>query len=158
MSGLSAVSVALIEPEIPQNTGNIARTCAAAGARLHLVKPLGFLLTDRRLRRAGADYWGDVDLVIHENREAFFHGISPGECLFFSKKAGRSYVEMPFEGEAVFIFGKETEGLPEELLMTHPGRVFRIPMRPGARSLNLSNAVAIVLYEALRRKSFSGLV
>jgi len=157
MRSISTISVALIEPEIPQNTGNIARTCAAAGARLHLVKPLGFLLTDRRLRRAGADYWGDVDLIVHDHREAFFREFPPGRCLFFSKKAERPYTEMPAEDDAVFVFGKETEGLPESLLESHPGRVFRIPMHPGARSLNLSNAVAIVLYEALRRRGFSGL-
>ena len=157
MRFVSSVNVALVEPEIPQNTGNIARTCAATGARLHLVKPLGFLLTDRRLRRAGADYWGDVDLVAHDHREAFFREIPPGRCLYFSKKAERTYTEMPVEDDAVFVFGKETEGLPESLLDAHPDRVFRIPMRPGARSLNLSNAVAIVLYEALRRRGFAGL-
>jgi tRNA (cytidine/uridine-2'-O-)-methyltransferase len=151
------ISVALIEPEIPQNTGNIARTCAAAGARLHLVKPLGFVLTDRRLRRAGADYWGEVDLVVHDNLEEFFLQAPPERCLFFSTKTARPYTEMPLEDNAVFVFGKETAGLPEELLALHPGRVFRIPMRPEARSLNLSNAVAVVLYETLRRRGFPGL-
>jgi tRNA (cytidine/uridine-2'-O-)-methyltransferase len=154
---LVLINIVLVEPEIPQNTGNIARTCAAAGARLHLIKPLGFVLTDRRLRRAGADYWGDVDLVLHDNLEAFFRETPAEQCLFFSTKAARSFREMPVEEEAFLVFGKETEGLPDALLAAWAGRSFRVPMRPEARSLNLSNAVAVVLYEALRLRGFPGL-
>jgi len=151
------LNIVLVEPEIPQNTGNIARTCAASGARLHLIKPLGFVLSDRRLRRAGADYWSDVDLVVHDNLEEFFREAPEERCLFFSKKAGRIYTEIPVEENAFFVFGRESTGLPDGLIEANAGRSFLIPMRPGARSLNISNAAAIVLYEALRRRGFAGL-
>jgi tRNA (cytidine/uridine-2'-O-)-methyltransferase len=154
---MSGLNVVLVEPEIPQNTGNIARTCAAAGARLHLIKPLGFVLSDRRLRRAGADYWSDVDLVVHDDLAAFFRETPSERCLFFSKKTSRIYIKMPIEDEAWFVFGKESTGLPDALMEACPGRIFRIPMSPGARSLNISNAVAIVLYESLRLRGFPGL-
>ncbi|MCX6566125.1 MAG: tRNA (cytidine(34)-2'-O)-methyltransferase [Candidatus Aminicenantes bacterium] len=154
---MSDLNIVLVEPEIPQNAGNIARTCAAAGARLHLIKPLGFVLSDRRLRRAGADYWSDVDLVVHDNLEVFFRETPAERCLFFSKKAARIYTEIPVEDEGWFVFGKESTGLPDALIEPYPGRSFRIPMRPGARSLNISNAVAIALYEALRLRGFPGL-
>jgi len=153
------VNIVLVEPEIPQNAGNIARTCAATGARLHLVRPLGFILSDRRLRRAGADYWADVDLVVHDNLAAFFQAAPAENCLFFSRKASRIHTEISCAGDGpfFFLFGRESTGLPDELLAAHPGRCFRIPMRLGARSLNVSNAAAIVLYEVLRQKRFPGL-
>lgn len=154
------LNVVLVEPEIPQNAGNIARTCLAAGARLHLVRPLGFILSDRRLRRAGIDYWAEVDLVVHEGLGAFFRAVPPEDCCFFSRKAALPYTKIPVETETVrfLVFGRESTGLPEELLAAHPGRCFRLPMRPAARSLNVSNAAAIVLYEVLRRRGFPGLV
>jgi len=151
------MNVVLVEPEIPQNTGNIARTCAVVGARLHLIRPFGFMLSDRRLRRAGADYWSEVDLVVHDDLEGFFQMISAERCLFFSAKAGRAFTQIPAEGDAFLIFGKESAGLPDRLLAAHPDRCFRIPMKPAARSLNLSNAVAVVLYENLRLRGFPGL-
>ncbi|HNQ79586.1 MAG TPA: tRNA (cytidine(34)-2'-O)-methyltransferase [Candidatus Aminicenantes bacterium] len=151
-------NVVLIAPEIPQNTGNIARTCAAAGARLHLVRPLGFILSDRRLRRAGADYWSGLDLAVHESLEAFFRETPPERCLFFSQKAPRLFSEMPVEESVFLVFGRESTGLPEEILAACRERSFRVPMRPGARSLNVSNAAAVVLYEALRRRGYSGLI
>ncbi len=152
-------NVVLIEPEIPPNAGNIARTCAATGARLHLVRPLGFVLSDRRMRRAGADYWNEVDLVVHDDLSAFFRAAPPEFCFFFSRKASVAYTEVPVAGGSPvhFVFGRESAGLPDDLLASHPSRCFRIPMRPGARSLNVSNAAAIVLYEAMRRRGFPGL-
>lgn len=153
------LNVVLFEPEIPQNAGNIARTCAAAGARLHLVRPLGFILSDRRLRRAGVDYWADVDLVVHDGREAFFRAVPPEACCFFSRKALRPYPDLPVDGASplYFVFGRESTGLPEDLLAAHPDRCFRLPLRPEARSLNVSNAAAIILYDVLRRRGFPGM-
>jgi len=151
------MNIALVEPEIPQNTGNIARTCAAFGARLHLVRPLGFILSNRKLRRAGADYWGDVDLVVHDNLGAFFRAVSPERCFFFTTKAGRHIHEISPNDEDYLVFGRESTGLPADLIAAHPDHCCRIPMKPGARSLNLSNAVAIVLFEALRLRGFPGL-
>ena len=155
----SPFQIVLVEPEIPQNAGNIARTCAATGARLHLVRPLGFILSDRRLRRAGADYWAEVDLVVHDSLAAFFREAAPEACCFFSRKASSLYPNIAASGEPplFFVFGRESVGLPEALLSAHPGRCFRLPMRPETRSLNVSNAAAIVLYDALRQRGFPGL-
>ena len=154
---MDGVNIVLVEPEIPQNTGNIARTCAAVGAHLHLIRPLGFILSDRKLRRAGADYWGEVDLVVHDNLESFFRKAPADQCLFFSAKGQRPYTQMTRDGGGYFVFGRESVGLPSDLLAAHPGRSFRVPMRPETRSLNLSNAVAVVLFEALRLRGFPGL-
>ncbi len=149
--------IVLHEPEIPQNTGNIVRTCAALGAVLDLVEPLGFRLEDRYLKRAGLDYWPLVDLRRHRSLDAFFAAYPDGEFFYVSKKAARSCADTDFPARAFFLFGKETLGLPESLLAAHPERCIRIPMRAEARSLNLSNAAAIIAYEFLRRRGFPGL-
>lgn len=150
------LNIALIEPEIPQNTGNIARTCAATGARLHLVKPLGFAIDDAKLKRAGLDYWHLLDITYYDSLDDFLHRM-PGPCTFFSSKAPRSYTEVRYPPDACLVFGKETAGLPEELLHAHRDACVRLPMRSEARCLNLSNAVAVGAYEALRQWEFFGL-
>lgn len=150
--------VVLVEPEIPQNAGNIARTCAATGCVLHLVKPLGFEISDKYLKRAGLDYWNLVEICVHEDLDALFSALGKRRMHFFTTKAPRCYTDARFsEGDALF-FGKETRGLEEELLTAHPAECVRIPMIGGARSLNLSNAVAIAVYEGLRQNGFSGLL
>lgn len=154
---MPGISVVLVEPEIPPNTGNIARTCAAVGASLHLIKPLGFYLSDRRLRRAGADYWSRVDLVVHDSWAAFLARHDGANLCFFTRRAERSYLLAPFENEPFLIFGRESTGLGEDLLAGRGDRCFRIPMRPAIRSLNLAEAVSIVLYEAFRVRGFPGL-
>lgn len=148
-------NIVLVEPEIPQNTGNIARTCAATGARLHLVKPMGFEITDKHLKRAGLDYWHLLDVTYYENINDFFEKNKNGRFFYSTTKAPKSYTEVSFEDEDFILFGKETKGLPEELLYKDRERCIRIPMIDEARSLNLSNSVAIVLYEALRQTGFS---
>ncbi len=148
-----ALNIVLVEPEIPQNTGNIARTCAATGSRLHLVEPLGFRIDDRQLKRAGLDYWHLLDITVYPNLEDFF-ARNQGRFFFASTKAGRAYSDCAFADGDYLFFGKETKGLPEELLTAHYAEALRIPMRADARSLNLSNAVAIVTYEALRQLGF----
>ena len=149
-SGL--ISVALVEPEIPPNTGNIARLCAAVKVPLHLVGPLGFEITDRHLRRAGLDYWKYADVNRHPDLEGFLSQIPREHLHFFSKKADLSYVEASYERGSHLVFGSETAGLPEWLFRTYEDRFRRIPMfESGVRSLNLSSAVAIVVYEALRQ-------
>ena len=150
--------VVLIEPEIPQNAGNIARTCAATGCTLHLVKPLGFEISDKYLRRAGLDYWHLDSVVVHENAEAFFAACpQDARFHFFTTKARRAYTEAEFREGDYLVFGKETRGLDEELLVKHPEECVRIPMREAARSLNLSNSVAVAVYEGLRQNAFDGL-
>ena len=143
--------IVLHEPEIPQNTGNIARTCAATGAKLHIIKPIPFEISDRTVKRAGLDYWHLVDLVIYENYDEFI-AKNPGANLYYcSTKAKQSYTDVSFQDNDYLMFGKETKGLPEDLIFHNPTKAIRIPMRTEARSLNLSNSVAIVLYEALRQ-------
>ena len=149
--------IVLVEPEIPQNTGNIARTCAATGAVLHLIRPLGFSLDDRYLKRAGLDYWHLMELHVHDDLTSFFRSTQGAHYHFASTKAPRSYTEVMYGPDDMLIFGRETRGLPENLLSQCYDRCIRIPMRPEARSLNLSNSVAIVLYEALRQQGFPGL-
>ncbi|NLG53780.1 MAG: tRNA (uridine(34)/cytosine(34)/5-carboxymethylaminomethyluridine(34)-2'-O)-methyltransferase TrmL [Clostridiales bacterium] len=153
----SKFNIVLVEPEIPANTGNIARTCAATGSRLHLVRPLGFEIDDRHLKRAGLDYWHLLDISIYDGIEDFFDKNAGGEFYFLSTKAPRAYTEISYPGGAYLIFGKETRGLPETILEANPGRCIRIPMIGEARSLNLSNTVAVVIYEALRQHGFAGL-
>jgi len=148
------LNVVLFEPEIPQNTGNIVRTCAATGAVLHLIKPLGFSTRDKHLRRAGLDYWHLVDIHYHESLADFLEE-HPSEKLFFiTKKAVRTYDQIDFTGNVFLIFGRETTGIPDEVLNKNKTSCFRIPMKAEARSLNLSNAVSIVVYEALRQNGF----
>lgn len=151
------LNVVLVEPEIPQNTGNIARTCAATGCTLHLIKPLGFSLDDRYLKRAGLDYWPLLDLAVHDSLAAFLsrHGREP--LWLFSTKASRAYADADLTGDAWLLFGRETAGLPETLIRARYDRCLRIPIRPEARSLNLSNSVAVVVFEAMRQRGFPGL-
>lgn len=149
--------IVLVEPEIPQNTGNIARTCAATGSVLHLVEPLGFQIDDRKLKRAGLDYWSLLDIRYYKNLEDFFERNPDGPYYYLSTKAPRAYTEAQFTDGSYLMFGKETRGLPEDLLVEHPERCLRIPMREGARSLNLSNSVAVTVFEALRQTGFRGL-
>lgn len=145
------LAVALIEPQIPPNTGNIARLCAATDTTLHLIQPLGFSLRDDQLKRAGLDYWDTVDLWIHPNWQEFRAAISRPRCLYFSSHGSRSYLGAPFRENSVLVFGNETAGMPERIREKHPDDVFRIPMRPPVRNLNLATSVGIVLYEALRK-------
>ncbi|MDB5083374.1 MAG: tRNA ((34)/cytosine(34)/5-carboxymethylaminomethyluridine(34)-2-O)-methyltransferase TrmL [Bacilli bacterium] len=146
--------IVLVEPEIPANTGNISRTCAAAGISLHLVKPLGFSTDDARLKRAGLDYWHLLDLHYHENLDKLFEAYPNGRFWYSSTKGTQRYSEVCYQVDDFLLFGKETKGLPLSLLQAHPERVIRIPILNDARSLNLSNAVAIVAFEALRQLDF----
>lgn len=145
------LNVALIEPRIPPNTGNIARLCAAADTPLHLIGPLGFSLDEKDVKRAGLDYWDKTDLWVHENWFAFRDAISRDRCLYFSANAAQDYRHAPFKANSVLIFGNETDGLPARILEKHPERCYRIPMPGDVRSLNLANAVSVVLYEGLRK-------
>ncbi len=144
------LNVALIEPRIPPNTGNIARLCAAADTPLHLIGPLGFSLDEKEVRRAGLDYWDKTDLWVHENWFGFRDAISRDRCLYFSANATQDYRRAPFRANSVLVFGNETDGLPARILEKHPDQCYRIPMPGDVRSLNLANAVSVVLYEGLR--------
>ncbi len=146
-----ALHVALIQPQIPPNTGNIARLCAATDSPLHLIAPLGFSLDAREVRRAGLDYWDKTDLWLHSDWYAFRDAISRDRCLYFSANAERDYRRAPYQDRRVLVFGSETEGMPMRILEKHPERCFRIPMTGEVRSLNLANAVSVVLYEGLRQ-------
>ena len=146
--------IVLVNPEIPQNTGNIARTCAATGAMLHLIKPLGFELSDKYLKRAGLDYWHMMTLEIHESWQDFLEKYPEARLHYATTKAPRDYCCAQYRDGDFLVFGRETKGLDEELLALNYEKCIRIPMRPDARSLNLSNSVAIVLYEALRQLGF----
>lgn len=152
-----ALNIVLHEPEIPQNTGNIARTCAAVGAHLHLIRPLGFATTDRHLKRAGLDYWHLLDITYYDNFDEFLSLNGRSQVIYLSTKGGVPYNTVRYESNCFLVFGKETAGLPEALLRANRERCVRIPMRSEARSLNLSNAVAVVVYEALRQSGFAGL-
>ena len=147
------MNIVLIEPQIPQNTGNISRTCAVTGARLHLVRPLGFEVTDKNLKRAGLDYWNELDITYYDNIEEFFDKNS-GNYFFFTTKGKNTYSDISYPDNSYLIFGREDAGLPENLLVQHPEKCLRIPMRPRLRSLNLSNSVAIAVYEVLRQWDF----
>ena len=151
------MNIVLVYPEIPQNTGNIARTCAATGSTLHLVKPLGFDIDEKAVRRAGLDYWDKVSLRVYENLDEFFKQNENGRFWFLSTKADHSYTDVEYSENDYLIFGKETHGLPEPLLKENYQQTLRIPMLPTLRSLNLSNSVAIVLYEGLRQLGFVNL-
>ena len=152
------LNIVLHEPEIPQNCGNIARTCAATGAVLHLIRPLGFDISEKAVRRAGLDYWHLVDVRVYDNLEDFFSKNDVKEFWCLSTKAPRCYTDVQFSDGCYLIFGKETKGLPEEFLYAHYENCVRIPMREEARSLNLSNAVAITVYEALRQLEYPNLL
>lgn len=151
------LNIVLVEPEIPQNTGNIARTCAAVNARLHLIEPLGFSVDDRSLKRAGLDYWHFLDISYYKSLDDFFEKNS-GEYFFFTTKALNRHTDVSYPDNAYLFFGKETAGLPEELLKDNPDKCVRIPMQNEARSLNLSNAVAVGIYEVLRQWDYPELL
>ena len=151
------LNIVLVEPEIPQNCGNIARTCAATGSRLHLIHPLGFDVSEKAVKRAGLDYWHLVDVREYANLADFFSKNNVQKMFCLSTKAPRCYCEADLTGECYLFFGKETKGLPEDFLEEHRESCVRIPMRPEARSLNLSNSVAIAVYEALRQQNFPDL-
>lgn len=151
------IHIVLVEPEIPQNCGNIARTCAATGCTLHLVRPLGFDISEKAVRRAGLDYWDKVTVLDYENLEDFFSKNDVKQMWCLSTKAPRCYTEASFADGCYLFFGKETKGLPEAFLEAHRDSCVKIPMREETRSLNLSNAVAITVFEALRQLNFPGL-
>lgn len=150
---MSKINIVMVEPEIPQNTGNIARSCAATGAALHLIGPMGFKIDDKKLKRAGLDYWHLLDITYYESLDEFFDTVN-GNFFFFSTKARIRYTDISYPDNCYLFFGKETRGLPEDLLLKNPDRTVRIPMIDDARSLNLSNSVAIGLYEVLRQWNY----
>ena len=155
------INIVMVEPEIPQNTGNIARTCAATGAKLHLVHPLGFSISDKAVKRAGLDYWDKLEIEEHISFKAFLEKYKPEENnMFFATTKGKHVYSEPDYSkmdEVFLLFGKETKGLPEDVLQKYIDKTIRIPMRETLRSLNLSNSVSIVVYEVLRQKNFEGL-
>ena len=151
------LNIVLAEPQIPQNTGNIARTCAVTGARLHLIKPLGFQIDDKKLKRAGLDYWDKVDISYYDNFEDFFRKNEGGSFFFFTTKGRKIHSEEEYPDNSYLIFGREDAGLPEDILYTHPESCLRIPMRSTLRSLNLSNSAAIAVYEVLRQWDYPDL-
>lgn len=153
-----SLNIVLIEPEIPQNTGNIARTCAATGARLHLVGPMGFQITDKQVKRAGLDYWDKLDISYYDSTEAFYEKNKGGQFYYFTTKAEIAHSDMKYENNAFLVFGKETKGLPEELLKENHDTCVRLPMRGIIRSLNLANAVCAGTYEVLRQWGYPQLV
>lgn len=153
---MATLNIVLVEPQIPQNTGNIARTCAATGARLHLVGPMGFAVDDARLRRAGLDYWPLLDITHYESLPAFF-GQNTGPYFFFTTKARRAHSETGYPDGSCLVFGREDAGLPEPLLLERSADCLRIPILAEARSLNLSNSVAVAVFEALRQWGYPGL-
>ena len=155
------INIVMVEPEIPQNTGNIARTCAATGAKLHLVHPLGFSISEKSVKRAGLDYWDKLEIEEHDSFEEFLKKYKPEENnMFFATTKGKHVYSEPDYGkmeEVFLLFGKETKGLPEDILQKYIDKTIRIPMRPVLRSLNLSNSVCIIAYEILRQINFEGL-
>lgn len=153
-----SLNIVMVEPEIPQNTGNIVRTCAVTGSKLHLVKPLGFSIEDKYLKRAGLDYWNMVEIKVYENLSEFFKTNLAGKFYFSTTKGIIKYTDVKYEKDCFILFGKETAGLPKWLLEQNKDSCIRIPMIDEARSLNLSNSVAIVVYEALRQLNFLGMI
>ncbi len=151
---MAKLNIVLHQPEIPANTGNIGRTCVATGTRLHLIEPLGFQLNEKEIKRAGMDYWNDLEVIRYVNFEEFLEK-NPGAKIYYATtKAQHTYTEVNYEPDCYIMFGKESAGIPEEILVGHPDTCIRIPMLDSIRSLNLSNSVAIVLYEALRQNNF----
>ncbi|CDD56332.1 tRNA (cytidine(34)-2'-O)-methyltransferase [[Bacteroides] pectinophilus] len=149
------INIVLHEPEMPANTGNIGRTCVAAGARLHLIEPLGFHINEKMVKRAGLDYWDKLDVTVYDNYEDFLEK-NPGAKIYMATtKAPHTYCDVRYEDDCYIMFGKESAGIPEDILVQHPDTAIRIPMIGDIRSLNLSNSVAIVLYEALRQHDFA---
>lgn len=154
---MRTMNLVLVEPQIPQNTGNIARTCACTGARLHIVKPMGFTITDAKLKRAGLDYWDKLDITYYENIQEFLACIENFPVYYFTTKGKRRYSDVEYPDNSYLVFGREDKGLPEDLLAYHYQSCVRLPMRNELRSLNLSNTVAIAAYEVLRQWDFEGL-
>jgi tRNA (cytidine/uridine-2'-O-)-methyltransferase len=154
---MNKLNIVLLEPEIPQNTGNIARTCSASGASLHMIKPFGFKIDDAKLKRAGMDYWYHLDIHYYENIDEFFEKNPDANFYLFTKKASKRYTDITYDDKVFFFFGRESCGLPEPLLEKYEDRCLRIPMKEGLRSLNQSNSVAIAVYEYLRQHDFDGL-
>ena len=151
------INIVLYSPEIPQNTGNISRTCAVTGARLHIIRPIGFEISDRTLKRAGLDYWDKLDVTYYENYEDFIRQNGNQNLYFFSSYAEHSFAEVEYPDDVYLIFGRESVGLPKELVEENIDHALRIPMRKTLRCLNLSNSVAIAVYEVLRQKNYGGL-
>ena len=151
------INIVLYSPEIPQNTGNISRTCAVTGARLHIIKPIGFEISDRTLKRAGLDYWNQLDVTYYENYEDFIGQNEGAQLYFFSSHAEQSFADVIYPDNAYLVFGRESVGLPRELVEANMDRALRIPMRKTLRCLNLSNSVAIAVYEVLRQQNYIGL-
>lgn len=151
------LNIVLVEPEIPGNTGNIARTCAVVGARLHLVEPLGFSIDEKHLKRAGLDYWDKLNVQVYSDLDDFFSKNEGGEFYYFSTKAKQRHSDVEYHDGCFLIFGKETKGLPEEVVFGNPDRAVRLPMREELRSLNLANSVCAAVYEALRQLDYPGL-
>lgn len=154
---MAKINIVMVEPEIPQNTGNVARTCAATGARLHLVGPMGFKIDDKKLKRAGLDYWHYLDISYYENIKEFFEKNKGGNFYFYTTKGRHTHTDVAYPDNCYLLFGKETKGLPEELLLKNPDNCLRIPMQNEIRSLNLSNSVAIAVYEVLRQWNYPSL-
>ena len=151
------LNIVLLEPEMPANTGNIGRTCVATGTRLHLIEPLGFRINDKMLKRAGLDYWDKLDVTIYDDYQDFLDK-NPGAKIYMATtKSKQTYTDVTYEDDAYIMFGKESAGIPEEILLDNKETCVRIPMMPEERSLNLSNSVAVILYEALRQQGFPGL-
>ena len=153
---MPVINIVLVEPQIPQNTGNVARTCAVTGARLHLVGPMGFTPDDKKLKRAGLDYWSQLDITYYQDLSEFW-AANRGPFFFFTSKGTHRHTDVSYPDGAYLVFGREDAGLPEELLAAHPAQCVRIPMRRGERCLNLSNSVAVGVYEALRQWDFEDL-
>lgn len=151
------INIVLHEPEMPANTGNIGRTCVAAGARLHLIEPLGFKINEKMLKRAGLDYWDKLDVTVYDNYRDFLQKNPDAKIYMATTKALHTYCDIRYEPDCYIMFGRESAGIPEEILIQHPDTSIRIPMIGDIRSLNLSNSVAIVLYEALRQNNFAGM-
>ncbi len=150
---MKTLNIVLVEPEIPQNAGNIARTCAATGARLHIIRPMGFTIDDKKLKRAGLDYWYLLDITYYDNLEDFYSK-NDGACFYFTTKGLKTHTDVEYPDNCYLFFGKETKGLPEELLLRHKEECVRLPMLGEARSLNLSNTVAVGVYEVLRQWNY----
>lgn len=154
---IGMLNIVLFEPEIPQNTGNIGRTCVATGTRLHLIGPMGFKIDEKSVKRAGMDYWKDLDFTEYDGYEDFVEKNPDAMIYYATTKAKHRYTDVSFEKDCYIMFGKESAGIPEEILIDYPEQCIRIPMNQDIRSLNLSNSVAIVLYEALRQQDFEGM-
>lgn len=154
---MNDINIVLLEPQIPQNTGNIARTCAATGASLHLIRPMGFEVDDKKLKRAGLDYWDQLDITYYEDIDDFFRRNPEANVYYFSTKALNKYTDVNYPKRVFLMFGREDAGLPEELLLKNRELCVRLPMRNDLRSLNLSNTAAVAVYEVLRQRNFDGM-